>query len=75
MRAYVERVHRGGCRWDMMPSLPGWGKRFAGCFGSRFSGDVPFSLAPGLVLPCPEPRSARAFGGDLPVAREVFVAK
>ena len=30
MRAYVERVHRGGCRWDMMPSLPGWGKRFPG---------------------------------------------
>jgi hypothetical protein len=74
MRAYVERVHRGGCRWDMMPSLPGWGKRFAGCFGSRFSGDVPFSLASEQMVKARAPRSARACGGNLPVAREPKLA-
>ena len=30
MRAYVERVHRAGRRWDMMPSTPARGNSFPG---------------------------------------------
>ena len=30
MRAYVERVHRTGRRWDMMPSTPARSNNFPG---------------------------------------------
>ena len=53
MRAYVERVHRTGRRWDMMPSTPARVNSFPGiavigllvgsttCTGTQANGDQP----------------------------------
>ena len=70
MRAYVERVHRGEFRWDMMPSSPGWGNSFVGTAMKKYIRDVPLPSAPDRMRKGREPATARAFGGDLAVARE-----
>ena len=74
MRAYVERVHRAGRRWGMMPSTPARANKFVRCARSRFSGDVPSSRASEQMVKGRAPRSARACGGDLDVAREPKLA-
>ena len=70
MRAYVERVHRAGRRWGMMPSTPAVVNSFPGIAIPNYHYSLRGAPTEDLTRPRREPRSARAFGGDLPVARE-----
>ena len=75
MRAYVERVHRGGSRWGRMVSSDFLGNSFAGIALKNCLIDVPSPLAPDRMRKGREPATARAFGGDLTVAREKNLRK
>ena len=70
MRAHVERVHCAGRRWGMMPSTPAVVNSFPGIAIPNYHYSLRGAPTDDLTRPRREPRSARAFRGDLDVARE-----
>ena len=75
MRAYVKRVHRTGCRWDMKTSSPALEDKFHCIFFhgiaiANYRIDVPRSPVSDPLRRGREPRRVHAVSADLPVARE-----
>ena len=70
MLAYVERVHRTGRRWDMMPSTLARMNNFPRIAVPNYHYSLRGAPTDDLTRPRREPRSARTFGGDVGVDRE-----